>query len=78
MYAGSDGMLGGWVGPMAKVGAIFGKGAYVDPTKGNVENLLPEFKGWNANPTAEWKPEKDEIELVPKGDKPGYDLEFKE
>jgi hypothetical protein len=43
LFAGSDGMLGGWVGPMQKVGAIFGKGAYVDCNKGNYPNLLPDY-----------------------------------
>lgn len=79
MFSGSDGMLGGWVGPIAKVGAIFGKGAYTDPTKGNVENVLPEFKAWNFNPTFDWKPETDKVEYVPKADgKAIYDLTFKE
>ena len=30
-------MLGGWIGPIAKVGAIFGIGAYINPSKGNFE-----------------------------------------
>lgn len=42
MFVGSDGMLGGWEGPIRKVGAVFGKGAYVDTKKGNFESLLPE------------------------------------
>ena len=45
LFAGSDGMLGGWDGPMRKVGAIFGKGAYIDPNKGNYENMLPNLLG---------------------------------
>ena len=49
-FVGSDGMLGGWVGPISKVGAIFGKGAYVDPSKGNFESMLPDVTGVNSNP----------------------------
>lgn len=45
LFAGSDGLLGGWDGPMRKVGAIFGKGAYIDPNKGNYENMLPNLLG---------------------------------
>ena len=60
-FVGSDGMLGGWIGPIAKVGAIFGKGAYVDPSKGNFESNLPDVTGVNSNPQFEWKPEKEGI-----------------
>ncbi|KAM3126834.1 hypothetical protein pb186bvf_021069 [Paramecium bursaria] len=37
---GTDGMLGGWVGPIAKVGSIFSKGAFIDSTKGNFESMI--------------------------------------
>lgn len=43
LFVGSDGMLGGWEGPLRKVGAIFGKGAFVDTKKGNFEAQLPEL-----------------------------------
>ena len=61
-FAGSDGMIGGWVGPMAKVGAIFGKGAFIDTTKGNFESMLPDVSAVNANPIFDWKPEKEGIQ----------------
>ena len=31
--------LGGWVGPISKVAAIFGKGAYIDTPKENIESI---------------------------------------
>lgn len=44
LFVGSDGILGGWEGPLRKVGALFGKGAFVDTSKGNFESLLPEVQ----------------------------------
>ena len=60
-FAGSDGYLGGWIGPMAKVGVIFGKGAYIDATKGNFESMLPDVAAINANPKFDWKPDREGI-----------------
>lgn len=40
-FFGGDGMLGGWHGQMQKVNLVFGKGAFVDSTKGNFEEKLP-------------------------------------
>ena len=57
----TDGMLGGWVGPMVKVGAIFVKGALIDSTKGNFESMLPDVSGVNPNPIFDWKPDKEGI-----------------
>ncbi|CAD8140693.1 unnamed protein product [Paramecium octaurelia] len=80
MFVGSDGMLGGWEGPIRKVGAVFGKGAYIDTKKGNFESLLPEVQSLVVKKT-QWKPEKDGLVYVPQGEKfdqPGYDITFKE
>lgn len=40
IYVGSDGMLAGWEGPIKGVGAVFGKGAYVDMKNRNFQSFL--------------------------------------
>lgn len=77
LFAGSDGAHGGWVGPMRDVGAIFGKGAFVDPRKGNYLNLLPDAVPPKQK-SIDFGMEDDALLKVPRDPKAGIDQEFKE
>ena len=45
-------MLGGWHGQMQKVNLLFGRGSFVDSTKGNFEEKLPNLQGVESKPLA--------------------------
>lgn len=62
---------------MQRVGAIFGKGAFIDTRKGNFLSLMPEVSDVEAE-EFKWKPEKDEILEVPLENKPAFDQKFEE
>lgn len=64
LFVGSDGLLGNWVGPIQNVGAIFGKGAYIDPSKGNFDKLLPDYTPPEGK-AGEFKVDPDDLILVP-------------
>ncbi|CAD8058815.1 unnamed protein product [Paramecium sonneborni] len=74
-FFGGDGMLGGWHGQMQKVNLLFGKGSFVDSTKGNYEEKLPNLHGVETKPLI-WDGIDNKIIEVPIIDKPALDIVF--
>jgi hypothetical protein len=59
-FGGSDGMLKGINGPIQKVGAVFGKGAFHNVDGRNILEELPYIDEVDQEPIHKWREEDDD------------------